>query len=30
LEQALDTGFINDKEVEVLSKWNANPAQWAI
>lgn len=29
LEQALDTGFINEKELEVLSKWNANPAQWA-
>lgn len=29
LEQALDTGFINEKELEVLSKWNENPAQWA-
>jgi orotate phosphoribosyltransferase len=29
LEQALDTGFINEKELEILSKWNANPAQWA-
>lgn len=29
LEQASDTGFINKKESEVLSKWNANPAQWA-
>ena len=29
LEQASDTGFINKKELEVLSKWNANPAQWA-
>ena len=29
LEQALDTGFINEKELEILSKWNANPGQWA-
>lgn len=29
LEQALDTGFINEKELEVLSKWNANPSEWS-
>jgi len=29
LQQASDTGFINEKELEVLSKWNENPAQWA-
>tara|TARA_B110000503_G_scaffold139006_1_gene226330 strand:- start:9270 stop:9914 length:645 start_codon:yes stop_codon:yes gene_type:complete len=28
LEQALDTNFINQKEVEVLSKWNINPSEW--
>ena len=28
LEQALDTGFINKKELEVLSNWNSNPSQW--
>ena len=30
LEQALDTGFINDKELKVLSHWNSNPSQWDI
>ena len=28
LEQALDTGFINKKELKVLSNWNSNPSQW--
>ena len=28
LEQALDTGFINQKELEVLSNWNSNPSKW--
>ena len=28
LEQALDTGFINQKDLEVLSNWNSNPSQW--
>jgi orotate phosphoribosyltransferase len=28
LEQALDTNFINQSEVDVLSKWNSNPAEW--
>ena len=28
LEQALDTGFINDKELNVLSQWNSNPSKW--
>ena len=28
LEQALDTNFINRSEVDVLSKWNSNPAEW--
>ena len=28
LEQALDIGFINKKELEVLSNWNSNPSQW--
>ena len=30
LEQALDTGFINDNELKVLSKWNNNPSAWNI
>lgn len=28
LEQALDTHFINQNEVDVLSKWNLNPSEW--
>ena len=28
LEQALDTSFINQKDLEVLSNWNSNPSQW--
>jgi len=28
LEQALDTRFINQNEVDVLSKWNSNPSEW--
>ena len=27
LEQALDTNFINQNEVEILSKWNSNPSE---
>ena len=30
LEQALDTGFINDKVLNVLSQWNSNPSEWDI
>jgi orotate phosphoribosyltransferase len=30
LEQALDTGFINDEELNVLSQWNSNPSEWDI
>ena len=30
LEQALDTGFINDMELNVLSQWNSNPSEWDI
>lgn len=30
LEQALDTGFINDKELNLLSQWNSNPSEWDI
>jgi orotate phosphoribosyltransferase len=30
LEQALDTGFINDKELNILSQWNSNPSEWDI
>jgi len=29
LEQALDTSFINEKESNVLSQWNANPSEWS-
>jgi orotate phosphoribosyltransferase len=28
LEQALDTKYISEKELETLSLWNANPSQW--
>ena len=28
LEQALDTNFINQSEVDILSKWNSNPSKW--
>ena len=28
LEQALDTSFINQKDLELLSNWNSNPSQW--
>ena len=28
LEQALDTNFINQSEVDMLSKWNSNPSEW--
>lgn len=28
LEQALDTSYINRKELKTLSQWNANPSEW--
>lgn len=28
LEQALDTNYISQKELETLSVWNANPSEW--
>lgn len=28
LEQALDTKYISEKELETLSNWNANPSEW--
>ena len=28
LEQALDTHYINSKELKTLSQWNANPSEW--
>lgn len=28
LEQALNTNFINQKELKFLSKWNTNPSKW--
>jgi orotate phosphoribosyltransferase len=28
LEQALNTNFINQKELNILSKWNINPSEW--
>lgn len=28
LEQALDTGYINNDELKILSNWNNNPAKW--
>ena len=29
LEQAMDTNFINEKESNMLSEWNANPSEWS-
>jgi len=29
LEQALDTKYINTKELETLSEWNSNPSKWS-
>jgi len=28
LEQALETNYITNKELETLSQWNANPSKW--
>lgn len=28
LEQALDTNYISEKELQTLSNWNANPSEW--
>jgi len=28
LEQALDTKYINTKELETLADWNSNPSEW--
>lgn len=28
LEQALDTNYINNEQLETLSRWNANPSEW--
>ncbi len=28
LEQALETKYITDKQLETLAEWNANPSQW--
>lgn len=28
LEQALDTHYINNKELKTLSQWNSNPSEW--
>ena len=30
LEQALNTGFINEIELKTLSNWNKNPSEWNI
>ncbi len=30
LEQALDTNYINETELETLSQWNANPSNWSV
>lgn len=30
LEQALDTKYITDTELETLSLWNANPSKWNV
>ena len=28
LEQALETSYITEKELETLSEWNSNPSEW--
>jgi orotate phosphoribosyltransferase len=28
LKEALETNYINDSQLEVLSSWNANPSEW--
>ena len=28
LDQALDTNYINQNELDILSKWNSNPSEW--
>lgn len=28
LEQALETNYITDKDIQILSSWNANPSKW--
>ena len=28
LEQALETNYINNEQLETLSRWNANPSEW--
>lgn len=28
LEQALETNYISEKELETLSEWNSNPSEW--
>ncbi len=30
LEQALDTNYISEKELEILKKWRENPNQWCV
>jgi len=30
LEQALETNYISEKELKILSEWNSNPSEWDI
>ncbi|MBU3821118.1 orotate phosphoribosyltransferase [Flavobacteriaceae bacterium XHP0103] len=30
LEQALETNYISEKELKVLSEWNSNPSEWDV
>ena len=28
LEQALETNYISEKELKIVSEWNSNPSEW--
>lgn len=30
LEQALETNYISEKELKILSEWNSNPSEWDV
>ena len=30
LEQALETNYISEKELNILSEWNSNPSEWDV
>lgn len=30
LQQALETNYITEKDLKILSEWNSNPSQWSV